>query len=116
VLAREKEALSTKATEMEAEVGKLKSPDKSSVTKTIATELGMEYDVAIRRKDQIIEKLNEQIQSERVDHELAVAKVKDELDVAQENILTLQKAAETLELYKKRITDGQDMKKKIKSL
>jgi hypothetical protein len=112
---KERETLSAKAAAMEAEVGKMKSPSKEA-TKTIATELGMEYDVALSRKDSVIDKLNAQLQNERVDHELALAKVKDELDVANENILNLQNAAETLELYKKRMADTNDMKKKVKGL
>ena len=70
----------------------------------------------ISKMDTQIRKLNEKLDEERTAHIDAVGKLKDELDVANESILTLQNASETLELYKKRIEDTQDLKKKNKDL
>ena len=94
---------------------KLKTPQKD-VNKQILQELGTGYDMQISKMDQQIRKLNERLESERTSHIDEVAKLKDELDVSNESILTLQNASETLELYKKRIEDTQDLKKKNKDL
>lgn len=50
------------------------------------------------------------------EHLEEVSKLKDELDVANERILKLSEVQETLELYKKRMSDDDYQKKKIKDL
>ena len=111
----ERDELKQREKKQEDAMLKLKTPQKD-VNKQILQELGTGYDMQISKMDQQIRKLNERLESERTSHIDEVAKLKDELDVSNESILTLQNASETLELYKKRIEDTQDLKKKNKDL
>lgn len=70
----------------------------------------------LAQKDNIIQELRVQNNELKKIHESEISNLRDEVDVAHEKILNMSKTEATLELYKKRLEDGNVLKKKIQDL
>ena len=71
---------------------------------------------SLSQKENIIQELRSQNAEQKKVHSIEISALKDELDVANEKIIQLNKVESTLEMYKKRLEDNNILKKKIQDL
>jgi chromosome segregation ATPase len=108
----EREQLKSKNQDLENELTTKYSPRKVKGAQVDATL--RELDEQLTQKEALIEELKTKNSEMKKQHEIEISFLKDELDVTHEKIIHLSKAESTLELYKKRLEDLNNLKKKLK--
>ena len=71
---------------------------------------------SLSQKENIIQELRSQNAEQKKVHSIEISALMDELDVANEKIIQLNKVESTLEMYKKRLEVNNILKKKIQDL
>jgi chromosome segregation ATPase len=72
--------------------------------------LNVELEAKIDQSAQEIKQLNKQIKADTKRHESECSKLKDEIDFANEKIINLAKLEGTVEIYKKKLEEMNDLK------
>ncbi|CAG9327795.1 hk_2 [Blepharisma stoltei] len=103
-----KDRLIFKINELEVELDKKQSKKENPDTSLLKMQLN--------QKETTIRELRNQINDITKKHQDEIVKLKDELDMAQERDIQLNKAEATLELYKKKLEELSQFKTKAKDL
>ena len=108
----ENENLQQKVKDLEAEMERLSKRQGSKDMSLVS----MELEAKLSHKETLIKDLQSQITDLKKNYGNELTQLKDELDVANERNIQLQKAETQLELYKKRLEDLNSYKRKVKEL
>ena len=107
-LTSEKEELSLTLTDLKSEMSR-----KTKMQVNEVTSESNELELRLTEKEVKVMQLNNQITEIKVFHEKEIAKLRDELDVANAKIFNLNQAEKTLQQYKRRVENLTSVKIKL---
>ena len=92
------------------QLSNLDGPTGRSINPIVTSELEESFHEKITAKDSQLKTTTEQYQTELNEKDKEISRLRDELDMANEKILALEKAQGVLDLYKKKLEEVSDMK------
>ena len=94
------------------QLANMENPTVRDAAPILTTELEESFHEQITAKDSELKTTTEQYTLEILAKNEEISRLKDELDMANEKVIALEKAQGVLDLYKKKLEDVSDMKQK----